>query len=132
MHRNALAVALAEASEHPDDRYAWFNVGTNYVGLGQYEAAAQAYDRARTLKLPYRMLWYQFGPFEAYFRIGRYQDVIDLANASLRSAENLEESYYYRALARRALGDEAAARQDLETALRYNPAYAAAAKALAR
>jgi tetratricopeptide (TPR) repeat protein len=130
MHRSALAVALAETAEQPDDRYAWFNVATNYVALEQYEAAAQAYDRARNLKLPYRMLWYQFGPFEAYLRVGRYQDVIDLATASLRTAENLEESYYYRALARRALGDSTAARQDLEAALRYNPTYGAAAGAL--
>ena len=39
--------------------------------------AASAFDEARRIGLPYRMLWYQFGPFEAYLRVGRYQDVID-------------------------------------------------------
>jgi tetratricopeptide (TPR) repeat protein len=130
MYQNALAVAQAEIEADPEDRYAWFNAGTNYLGLGQVEQAVQAYDRARTLQLPWRLLWYQFGPFEAYLRAGRYQDVIDLADANLRAAQNLEESYYNRALARRALGDEDGARQDLETALRYNPHFEQAIRAL--
>ncbi len=130
MYKSALAVAQAEIEADPEDRYAWFNAGTNYLGLGQYEQAASAYDQARLLKLPWRMLWYQFGPFEAYLRAGRYQDVIDLANANLHTTANLEESYYYRGLARRALGDETGARQDLETALRYNPHYRQATEAL--
>jgi hypothetical protein len=130
MYGDALALALAEIEADPEDRYAWFNAGTNYLGLGQFERAAAAYDQARLLQLPWRMLWYQFGPFETYLRVGRYQDVIVLADANLDSAENLEESYYYRALARRALGDEDGARADLEAALRYNPLYERALEAL--
>jgi tetratricopeptide (TPR) repeat protein len=130
MHRNALAIAVAETEADPEDRFAWFNVGTNHVGLGQFAAAAAAYDRARTLNLPWRLLWYQFGPFEAYLQVGRYQDVIDLANANLHVTRNLEESYYYRALARRALGDQEGAREDLHKALQYNPHYEQASAAL--
>ena len=128
--RRALQLALTEIEADREDRYAWFNAGTNYVGLGRLEEAAEAYDRARVLKLPYRLLWYQFGPFEAYLGTSRYQDVIDLANANLRAADNLEESYYYRALARRALGDRDGAREDLERALRLNPLFDRAAEAL--
>jgi tetratricopeptide (TPR) repeat protein len=130
MYGDALALALAEIDADPEDRYAWFNAGTNYLGLGQFDRAAAAYDQARVLQLPWRMLWYQFGPFEAYLRVGRYQEVITLADANLHTSSNLEESYYYRALARRALGDEEGARKDLETALRYNPLYERARQAL--
>ena len=130
MYGNALATALAETAADAEDRYAWFNAGTNYAGLGRYQEAAAAYDRARMLRLPWRMLWYQFGPFEAYLHIGRYQDVIDLTNANLEVTKNLEESYYYRALARRAWGDQVGAREDLRKALQYNPLYDRAAKAL--
>jgi tetratricopeptide (TPR) repeat protein len=130
MYGAALDVALSQVAADPEDRYAWFNAGTNYLALGRPEEAAAAYDRARMLNLPWRVLWYQFGPFEAYLQTGRYQDTIELANANLKSARNLEESYYYRALARRALGDEAGARADLEAALRYNPNYARVAEAL--
>jgi hypothetical protein len=130
MYRRALSVAVEEATANPEDRYAWFNVGTNYVGLKQYEEAAAAYDRARMLNLPWRMLWYQFGPFEAYLGTGRYRDVMDLTNANLRATPNLEESYYYRALAQAALGNQASAREDLQSALRRNPNFRAAAEAL--
>jgi tetratricopeptide (TPR) repeat protein len=130
MYRNALAVALAETATNPEDKYAWFNAGTNYVGMGEHEKAAEAYDKARMLNLPWRTLWYQFGPFEAYLHVGRYQDVIALTDATLEVTNNLEESYYYRALARRALGDDAGARADLEKALQYNPLFERAAEAL--
>jgi tetratricopeptide (TPR) repeat protein len=130
MHRRALAVSLQEIAQDAQDRYAWFNAGTNYAGLGQYKDAAAAYDQARLLRLPWRMLWYQFGPFEAYLHTGRYRDVIDLANANLKTSSYLEESYYYRALARRALGDKAGAKEDLTRALHYNPLFRAATDAL--
>jgi len=130
MHRDALAVAMSEIAADPQDRYAWFNAGTNYLELGQIDRAAEAYDQARLLQLPWRMLWYQFGPFEAYLRAARYQDVVALGEANLGMTRNLEESYYYRALARRALGDETGAREDLQAALRYNPRYERAREAL--
>jgi tetratricopeptide (TPR) repeat protein len=130
MYRSALAIALDEIEADPADRFAWFNAGTNYVGLKEYERAAAAYDRARMLNLPWRMLWYQFGPFEAYLQAGRYQDVITLTNVNLTTTANLEESYYYRALARRALGDEQGAQEDLQQALKLNPHFVQAAQAL--
>ncbi len=130
MYQRALAVAHAEIAANPEDPYAWFNAGTNHVGLGQYEQAAAAYDQARLLKLPWRMLWYQFGPFEAYLHVGRYQDVVNLADANLKTTPNLEESYYYRALARQALGDQAGWREDLRQALHYNPHLEIAARLL--
>jgi tetratricopeptide (TPR) repeat protein len=130
MYQRALSAALDEIQTDPSDRFAWFNAGTNYTGLQEYEQAATAYDRARMLNLPWRMLWYQFGPFEAYLQVGRYQEVLALANANLETTPNLEESYYYRALARRALGDEQAAQQDLQQALKLNPNFDRAACAL--
>jgi tetratricopeptide (TPR) repeat protein len=131
MHEHALAIALAERDAAPDNAFAWFNAGTNYTALGQYEEAAEAYDRARILGLPFRMLWYQFGPFEAYLALGRYQDVIDLATANLNMVGNQEESHTYLGRAQQALGDLEAARQCYQEALRYHPGFAPAAEALA-
>ena len=44
---------------------------------------------------PYRMLWYQTGPYFAYYYSGRYQDVIDLANVTFDTIgeDVLEESF---------------------------------------
>jgi hypothetical protein len=60
------------------------------------------------------MLWYQTGPYKAYYYTGRYQDVINLANVTLDtvSDKSLEESIYWRGMAEQALGDTAAAIAD--------------------
>lgn len=126
----ALQTAQNEASQTPTDPYAWFNIGTSYTALGEYELAASAFDEARRIGLPYRMLWYQFEPFQAYLAVGRYQEVIDLASATLQGTGGLEELYYYRGLARRALGQEAQAVADFQAALEYNANFQPAADEL--
>ncbi|MFC1465045.1 MAG: C39 family peptidase [Candidatus Brachytrichaceae bacterium NZ_4S206] len=130
MYERALAQAQAEAAADPRDKFAWFNIGTNLLALGDAAGAAEAFDKARALKLPWRMMWYQFGPYVAYFEQGRYADVIELANATLRRVRNLEESLYWRGRALAAIGNVKAARADFQAALRFNPHYAAAREAL--
>jgi tetratricopeptide (TPR) repeat protein len=141
MYARALEVAQAEAA-HPNAEcvayedcadgaaFAWFNVGSSLTALGHHAEAAAAYDQARLLGLPWRMLWYQFGPYESYYSVDRYADVITLATVTLNTTDNLEESYYWRGLAYVAQGDTARARADFEAAIRYNPNFAAAAQAL--
>jgi hypothetical protein len=53
--------------------FAWFNRGSNLVWLQDYAGAAAAYDEAFALypsipedERPWRMLWYQTGPYFAY------------------------------------------------------------------
>ncbi len=134
---HTLARAQAELSEQPESclayatcsdwvTFSWFTMGMNLTALGRHEEAATAYDQARALGLHYRMLWYQHGPYESYLALGRYDEVIALANATLATANNLEESYYWRARARLAKGETAAAVTDLRTALRYHRGWAPA------
>ena len=131
MFETALATARAEAQADPTDAYAWFNLGTNYARLGQPALAASAFDEARRIGLPYRMLWYQFDLFESYLAVGRHQEVIDLSTALLKATGGLEELYYYRGLARQALGQGQLADDDFRAALDYNPNFSRAAEALA-
>jgi tetratricopeptide (TPR) repeat protein len=120
MYERALTIALEEARQDPGNKFAWFNIGSNAVALGRMEQAAQAFDQARTRQLPWRMLWYQFGPFQAYYALGRYEDVIALTTANLKATSNLEENAYWRGLAYAALNQPEAARLDFELALRDN------------
>ncbi len=131
MWQNALTAMRAETAAAPDNAFYWFNLGTAYNHAGQYAEAAAAYDQARAIGLPWRMLWYQFGPYEAYYQAGRYQDVLLLADATLKDRPYFEESFYYRGLAQAALGETSAARQDLEKAASFNPHFIPAADALA-
>lgn len=131
MWQRSLAAAEAAAQANGQDPFAWFNVGSSLVALGDYQRAAQAFDQARTLKLPWRMLWYQFGPFRAYYEVGRYDELIALADATLAQAKSVEELFFWRGRALQAQGNSEAARAAWQTALEFNPHYAEAAAALA-
>jgi tetratricopeptide (TPR) repeat protein len=141
MYERALETARFEMANPPSScaayadcgdwvTFSWFNVGTSLTSLGRHAEAAPAYDEARRLGLHFRMLWYQFGPYESYYAVGRYDDVIALANATLATTNNLEESYYWRGMARWAQGDVAGARTDFETALHYHEGWSPAVEAL--
>jgi tetratricopeptide (TPR) repeat protein len=119
----ALQIARSEASANPQDKFAWFNMGTNFTLLGMYPEASIAYDEARKYNLPYRMLWYQFGIFEAYYHVGRYDDMIAFAQANLNDGggQYVEETYYYAALARYGKGERERALNNLNAALQFNP-----------
>lgn len=130
MYEKALLIAQQEARTAPDDPFAWFNVGTNYARLGEPALAASAFEEARRLGLPYRMLWYQFDIFETYLAMGRYQEAIELATATLKATGGLEELYYFRGLAHQATNQPGAAAADYQAALAYNPNFELAAQAL--
>jgi tetratricopeptide (TPR) repeat protein len=131
MWQRALRQAQTGVEQNPDDPFAWFNLGSDLVTLGRFEEAAAAYDQARVIGLPWRMLWYQFGPFRAYYETGRYQELTALAEATIATDGEIEETYYWKGLGLAAQGDLAGARQAWERALGLNPNYAAAAAALA-
>lgn len=130
MWQRALEVAQSEVRAEPQNVYAWFNLGTALLEQGNIAGAVEAYDKARSLGWPWRMLWYQFGPLEAYYRAGRYADVARLASANLAKAHDLEESLYWRGRAQAALGNLRLAKTDLEAALKFRPSYSQAAQAL--
>lgn len=133
-NRSSAQVASEEAVQLAgrDQFFAWFNLGSSLVQLRNYAGAALAYDKAFAMypdipdqERPWRMMWYQTGPYWAYFYTGRYQDVKDLATTTLNAMSEpvLEESYYWRARALEALGDYDRARTDLRTALKYHPGF---------
>ncbi len=129
MWKNAASRAEAEAKSNPDDAIAWFNLGTALTRMGgltgetrYYQGGAQAFDQAREIGLPPRMLWYQFQPYLAYMKLQRYQDIIDLADATLETqgGRNVEETFWYKGHALAFLGDIAGAREAYTEALLVN------------
>lgn len=131
---NALEMARAEAIADPEDAHAWFNMGSSFVELGMYDAAAQAYDKAISLGLPWRMFWYQFGAWEAYFHTERYDDMIRIArqNQNDGGGQYVEETYYYLGMAREGRGEVSKALRNYDIALTFNPNFSPARAAKAR
>lgn len=132
MWQESLLVAQAETEAMPEDAFAWFNLGTSLVEIGRIEEAAAVYDKARIIGLPWRMLWYQFGLYEAYYETGRYTDIILLANTTLANRPYFEESFYWRGRANQALGNVEQARADFQAAAQFNPYFEPASDALAQ
>ncbi|MBL8057187.1 MAG: C39 family peptidase, partial [Anaerolineales bacterium] len=135
-YREALARARQEAATLTGEAaaFAWFNAGTILHYQQDYAGAAAAFDQARQIGLPYRMLWYQFGPYRAYYYTSRFQDVVDLATYAIKSTPKpgLEEAFYWRGLAYEALGQPDRAVEDYRTALVQNPSDVQAQEALSR
>jgi len=125
-----LAIPLLEGR---DLFFAYFNYGTSLVNQGDYFGAAQAYDYAYSdiyptipsEARPWRMLWYQTGPYFAYYYTGRYQDVVNLADLTLETTgvREIEETWVWRGRARLALGDVDGAVDDFREALKYHPGW---------
>ena len=118
-----------EIEVDPQNGFAWFNLGTNLTRLGEmtgeaafYENGAAAFDQARLVGVPPRIVWYQFRPYIAYMKVGRFQEMIDLADTVLETqgGRNVEETYLYKGHALAFLGDGPGAIAAYEQALRLN------------
>lgn len=140
-HAANLALTEANSLSGREQFFAWFNRGSGLVYLGDYVSAAGAFDTAFSLyaalpleERPWRLLWYVDAPYAAYYNTGRYQDVIDLAYTALVNVDKpvLEETYYWRGMAKEALGDRAGAVEDLTRAFTLNPNSTPAGEALSR
>ncbi len=129
--RLAAQRAQAQVDADPNDVFAWMNLGDALTRIGRqvesgnaefYGGAAQAFDQARTIGLPPRMLWYQHQIYWAYIKVGRYQDVIDLTDTVLaeQGGRNVEETFWYRGLALEYLGDATSAIEAYRAALEVN------------
>jgi tetratricopeptide (TPR) repeat protein len=122
--------------------FAWFNKGTSHVALQEYVDAGHAYDQSflqyaqwdiKEKNRPFRMMWYQTGPYFAYFYSGRYQDVVNLADTTLNetiSTPSLEESLLWRGRAYFQLGNTQAAIDDYRAALKIHVNWGPAVQAL--
>jgi tetratricopeptide (TPR) repeat protein len=128
--QHALDLAQRETEADSTDSYAWFNYGTNLVYFERYGQAAQAYDQARLIGLPQRMLRYQFGPFFAYFHSARIDDLLALTEYALKRTPNSEEALLWRGWGMYRKNDREEALKAFQEALAARPEFPDAIYAL--
>ncbi len=128
----ALALFQAKTRESPNDAYVWFSAGTSLFGLGRYQEAVAAYERAERIGLPPKMLWYQFWPVAAYNNVGNHKRAIELATIQIATAGTFGEMRYERGRAYEALGDRTRAVADYRRAVVDDANLTAPREALAR
>lgn len=128
--QHALDTARAETRSDRGNAFTWFNLGSNLVYFERYEEATEAYDTARELGIPQRMLRYQFGPFLAYFHTGRNDDLLALTKYALEVTPNSEEALLWDGWAKYRAGQRLEAAAQFQDALEAHPDYPDAVYAL--
>jgi tetratricopeptide (TPR) repeat protein len=128
--QKALTLAESQTIQDPNNAFTWFNLGSNQVYFENYSEAGQAYDTARQIGLPQRMMRYQFGPYFAYFFSGRNDDLLALTDYALQRTPNSEESLLWRGWGKYRAGQTSGAIEDFQAALEKNPFYQDAQYAL--
>lgn len=139
MWHQAAKNAQVVLEKKPENAFTWFNLGTSLSELAAlsgdatyYTDAAASFDRAREIGLPFRMLWYQFQPYEAYLASGRLEEVFTLVDAILSTdgGRHVEETYYYKGRAQLASGDREGAANSYQKALDLNSGFLLAKQAV--
>jgi tetratricopeptide (TPR) repeat protein len=128
--QRAIDRSLDEIAAGTADGFTWANLGTNLVYFERYEEAAEAFDTALSLGLPWRFTRHVFGPYIAYYNVGRFDDVIILTEATLNRTPKAEEARLWHGWASFQLGDVQTAIYDFRAALQVNPNYLDAKYAL--
>ncbi len=128
-----LDIAQRQIDAGGADSFSYFNRGWAQLQLGLYEESAASFDTALSMGMPMRMLWYEFGPFEAYLAVGRYEDVNTLVSQQIAIAGDnisIEEWYYYAARAYEEQGNLERAILNYQVAVARNRNFTAAAERL--
>ena len=121
--QNTLKASEQETISDPENSFAWFNYGTNLTYFERYNDAATAYDTARTIGLPGRMLRYQFGPFISYFHSMRTDDLMALTKFALGITRTSEEAMLWRGWGFYRQGNKEDALNLFRAALKIQPEY---------
>ena len=127
-----MAVAQAATAEDPSDAFAWFNLGSTLVYFERYGEAADAFDRAFTLRLPQRMTRYQFWPFAAYYNADHIDYLLELTQITFEAipGEYSEEALLWHGYGLLRKGDFTGASADWNKALKVHPRYCDAERAI--
>ncbi|ACZ42374.1 TPR repeat-containing protein [Thermobaculum terrenum ATCC BAA-798] len=116
-----LDMAQKAVRQAPQDPWVWLNLGRELYYSERYKDSYAAWNKALSLGLPRRALWYMPWPVYLLNELGLHEQAISLANQALQTIPASSELYYGRAIAYEAIGNNQAALRDLRTALAYAP-----------
>lgn len=131
-------VAWTRAVEHaredvhrsPDDIYSRFNLSVALYYIGEYQQAVNEFEKVER-RLPFRTLWYQIEPIQAYYELGDYNRVFETTDRVLNYHNRaFSELYLIRGEIYKKQGNTQKAKQEFKLALRYNVNLKSAVEAL--
>ncbi len=119
----AVKNALTQLETDPDDVFVRFNLSVGLFNIGDYQRSVEEFEKVEA-RLPFRTLWYQIEPIQAYFELGNYQRVFQITDKVLNNWNRaFSELYFIRGQIYQKQGNSQAASQELEKAIFYNTNY---------
>lgn len=76
----------------PYNHLAWYNLGQAYLGSGNNEKAAYAFDYVTVINEEYEPVYRDLG--EAYYRMEKYEKAIEVFKKGMKIGEPYEELYF--------------------------------------
>ncbi len=123
MYQNAITRNQQDAEKNPRDMYAWFNIGTSYFGLGEYEKAKTAFETSQNIGWPSRMLWYQIQSIKTYNELKEYKNALRFITIGLKGNDEFSDLHFQAAMAYQGLGDIKNALVEVEKTVTLAPDY---------
>ncbi len=118
--KNAVNNSQNELVNNPNDIYAGFNLSVALFYTQDYKRSIEEFEKIENF-LPFRTLWYQIEPIEAYYELGNYNKVFQITDRVLNNYNRaFSELYIIRGQIYLKQGDREAARNEFEKAVFYN------------
>lgn len=119
-----------ELRENPNDIYARFNLSVALYNIGSYEESVKEFEKVEK-QLPFRTLWYQIEPIEAYYELGQYDKVFEITDRILGYHNRaFSELYLLRGRIYLKQDKPELAKEEFEKAIFYNTSMQEAVRAL--
>lgn len=118
--QNAVKLSQNTLAKNPDDIYARFNLSVAFYNAGQYKRSVEEFEQVES-RLPFRTLWYQIEPIQAYFELGNYDRVWEITDEILNNQNRaFSELYLIRGKSYQKLGNDELMKLEFEKAKFYN------------
>ncbi len=129
--RKAVARSQNLLTQNPDNITEIFNLSVAYYNVGEFQKSVEEFEKVES-QLPFRTLWYQIEPIQAYYELGNFNRVFTITDQLLNN-QNLayEQAYLVRGKSYQKQGQTDMARQEFEKAVFYNPNFKEATEAFA-
>ncbi|MEX2028113.1 MAG: C39 family peptidase [Candidatus Curtissbacteria bacterium] len=122
--------ARKELEKDSNDIAARFNLSVALYNTGDYQKSIEEFEKVENL-LPFRTLWYQIEPIQAYYQLGRFDKVFSITDKVLAYHNRaFSELYLLRGEIYKKQGQPQLARSEFQKAVLYNQNLKAAQDAL--
>ena len=126
----AVKSARELTEKYPENIYYRFNLSVALYNTRAFQESIDEFEKIEN-QLPFRSLWYQIEPIQAYFALGDYERALYLTDKILNNYNKaFSELYLIRGEIFKIRGNKDKAKEEFEKAVFYNTSLSSAKEAL--